>query len=633
MISLFSANFIYAANFDTFSFSCDGAVGIEQSDCEALVSIHDNLIGDTYFEEWFSNNAPCTWMGVSCTNGRVTTLAVDQIKSGASIPVEIGDLSMLEYLRINANANLSGSIPNSIGNLTNLVELEISSSSLKNSNLSGPIPSSIGNLTHLTSLTLRYNKLTGSIPASIGNLSSLSGLDVSNNPLSGSLPVELSSSDLNYINYFNTNLCAPNDPVFISWFENVYSFDDRDMVLCGDYTISGTILDSSNNPLADTMIKSDNGNMTISDSNGNYQMAFLTNDNYNIFAELNQFSFLPYSHYLTINDASLNNIDFTGFRITSSVKVVHSNPKYMFNNKAFEVSPSDLYIEFSGDLLNDNSEHSATYLGNWMLIADGKNEIFDTPLISPSICSLPHIPEGDDVLISISNISYKNSVVRLIIDQSELPLSKGSFKLYGCAQASIWDSNLTAINNGENFGIVFSINKLPSSPDTGFSQTENHTLSMPASVEYILYNEMYLNIPAIDISEKIVGVPFEGGEWNIAWLGNDIGYLAGTAFPTLPGNTVLSAHVWSSENLPGVFYNLKSLKYNDTIEITLNGFVYQYSVQSNYYTSESDYDDIFGSKDLDWLTLITCENYDEDNDNYVSRRIIKAVLINVIKNK
>jgi hypothetical protein len=40
-------------------------------------------------------------------------------------------------------------------------------------NISGPIPTELGNLTELVSLDLYLNKLSGPIPASLGNLGSL----------------------------------------------------------------------------------------------------------------------------------------------------------------------------------------------------------------------------------------------------------------------------------------------------------------------------------------------------------------------------------------------------------------------------------------------------------------------------
>ena len=63
---------------------------------------------------------------------------------------------------------LTGSIPSEIGNLTNLEYLR-----LDNNQLTGEIPPEIGNLTNLTHLYLNSNELTGEIPESICELTNL----------------------------------------------------------------------------------------------------------------------------------------------------------------------------------------------------------------------------------------------------------------------------------------------------------------------------------------------------------------------------------------------------------------------------------------------------------------------------
>ena len=62
--------------------------------------------------------------------------------------------------------NLNGTIPDSIGDLTQLEELSLSF----NSALVGTIPPFYVGLESLTSLTLQYNGLTGSIPPNLGLL-------------------------------------------------------------------------------------------------------------------------------------------------------------------------------------------------------------------------------------------------------------------------------------------------------------------------------------------------------------------------------------------------------------------------------------------------------------------------------
>lgn len=69
--------------------------------------------------------------------------------------------------------------------------------------LSGPIPESIGEATQLIELDLGNNDFTGELPSSLGNLTDLMFLDVSGNKLTGSVPEEMRGSL--YYSRFNFN--------------------------------------------------------------------------------------------------------------------------------------------------------------------------------------------------------------------------------------------------------------------------------------------------------------------------------------------------------------------------------------------------------------------------------------------
>ncbi|XP_057797653.1 receptor-like protein 7 [Salvia miltiorrhiza] len=77
---------------------------------------------------------------------------------GGEIPNAIGDLTLLHQLNFSHNA-LNGSIPNSFGQLRNLESLDLSVN-----RLIGPIPVELAGLTFLQVLNLSYNKLVGEIP-------------------------------------------------------------------------------------------------------------------------------------------------------------------------------------------------------------------------------------------------------------------------------------------------------------------------------------------------------------------------------------------------------------------------------------------------------------------------------------
>ncbi|MEL1223812.1 MAG: hypothetical protein VW522_06150, partial [Candidatus Neomarinimicrobiota bacterium] len=75
---------------------------------------------------------------------------------------------------------LSGDIPNTIAQLSNLMFLDLS-----NNNLEGIIPQEIVSMETLLGFNLSHNSLTGGIPEELGSLTNLMSMDLSHNQLSG----------------------------------------------------------------------------------------------------------------------------------------------------------------------------------------------------------------------------------------------------------------------------------------------------------------------------------------------------------------------------------------------------------------------------------------------------------------
>ncbi|KAK6118719.1 hypothetical protein DH2020_047524 [Rehmannia glutinosa] len=87
-----------------------------------------------------------------------------------------------------SNNTLSGSIPSSLGNLTNITSID-----LANNKFTGHIPPHLDNLVNLEGLNLSHNVLEGTLPSHLSSCHRLSKLDVSHNRLNGTIPSSLRS--------------------------------------------------------------------------------------------------------------------------------------------------------------------------------------------------------------------------------------------------------------------------------------------------------------------------------------------------------------------------------------------------------------------------------------------------------
>lgn len=108
-----------------------------------------------------------------------------------TIPQSIGELAFLENLDMSSNS-LRGSLPSSLFNLLKFEAIDISG----NPDIGGTLPANIGNATSLRKIVCFDNSLTGPIPSSISELESLELVLIAYNLLTGSIPTFEKSSAL-----------------------------------------------------------------------------------------------------------------------------------------------------------------------------------------------------------------------------------------------------------------------------------------------------------------------------------------------------------------------------------------------------------------------------------------------------
>lgn len=333
----------------------------------------------------------------------------------------------------------------------------------------------------------------------------------------------------------------------------------------------------------------------------------------------------------------------TSFESSSAHPTVASAPV----TGSYTTSFNQIIVPFDEDINNpagDALPDDVTNPANFMLFQPGANAVFDTVECSTGI-------QGDDVAIVIGSVTYSSGVGGSGPYQASLnvnggaALAKGEYRLLVCGTTSIVNTSGAPLNDepgsdsSYDFRIINPSSSDPSAeettslaalglpiPLTGFAPAR--VTSLPAqSVDYADLGQLWLEIPTLDVSAGIVGVPQSPTGWDVSWLGSEIGWLNGTAWPSWNGNSVLTAHVYGANGLAGPFIHLDTLKWGDRVLLHSGDAVYVYEVRDIEQVSPTDLATVIQHEELPWLTLVTCGGYDASSDTYSYRVLIRAVLI------
>jgi LPXTG-site transpeptidase (sortase) family protein len=254
--------------------------------------------------------------------------------------------------------------------------------------------------------------------------------------------------------------------------------------------------------------------------------------------------------------------------------------------------------------------------------------------ISPNPGLIP-VLSGNSFTINFGTVTPTDSyVVTVVARVNSLGQPPGGSNTVSITTSSITDR---AFNNAASAALQ--INSSPSGggnvksvralPETGFAPGVVTDLSHTTHEVYLSTGDVMLEIPALGIKIPVVGVPLKAGAWNVAWLGNQAGWLQGTAFPSWNGNSVLTSHVYLSNGLAGPFVNLNKLRFGDKIIVHAYGQKYTFEVQTNAILEPND-TSVFKHEEKPWLTLVTCKEYDEKSNAYRKRVVVRAALVSVV---
>ncbi len=313
--------------------------------------------------------------------------------------------------------------------------------------------------------------------------------------------------------------------------------------------------------------------------------------------------------------------------------VVAGENTHPANGSTIDQSINQLQVAFNKDVLHDGSPNAANNGVNYIFVEANGDGFQTTGCSVEQNINLPSVDLGDTI-IPISNITYSNNNGNgpFVATLSVPTLSAGSYRFIICGTTSIQDSLGNDLNDGLTDTIIdFSITRrLPSAlPKTGFAPQDKQKLdSQPVEKQYQYLQDLELSIPSLGVEAPIIGVPVSKDGWDVTWLGDSAGWLTGSAYPTWEGNSVITGHVWSATNTEGPFAHLKALSFGDEIRINAWGQVYVYEVRDNLLISGDDLSAVMMHKeDHSWITLLTCEDYSPEKENYTMRRIVRAVLV------
>ncbi len=303
---------------------------------------------------------------------------------------------------------------------------------------------------------------------------------------------------------------------------------------------------------------------------------------------------------------------------------------------------SSFTVEFSeavNDPAGDTAEDDVTNPANYLLINKGPNGVTER-----AACVEPPPPGSDDVYLSMDQVVYDSSTFTATVTvNGGAVLPTGKYVVFVCGTTSIVDLAGNPINNGlMDFTYEFRVAPAATEsesegassskvlPLTGFAPGKITALPQQPGERAYFSTPMVLEIPALSVNEAIVGVPESEG-WDVTWLGDQVGYLGGTAFPTWAGNSVLTGHATDANGGSGPFARLGSLTWGDKIVIHAFGQDYIYEVRSvNRWTDPKDVSVLSKHEELPWLTLITCNGYDEKTGTYRWRTVVRAVQMKVV---
>ena len=381
---------------------------------------------------------------------------------------------------------------------------------------------------------------------------------------------------------------------------------------------------------------------SVTYDNTTYSVELIVNDGNN----------LPNSRYQLFLCGTTTLRDASGNALLDHEKDVIR--EFLISTKSPEVKSSTLEggpfasfnrftVTFSEDMYDPDGnydENDVTNPDNYRLIEAGDNGVRNTTYCQQDLAE-------DDVEISLDavidpeielySVSYDSETyTTTLYANGGAYLENGKYRFFVCGDGDnkVVDLQMNPLYAGvDDYYIDFVINSnvTDALPTTGFAPGVVTTLpAEPVLEDSLASADIWIEIPELDVQADVVGISNQDGEWDVTWLGADVGWLEGSAFPLWEGNSVLTGHSVNANGMPGVFAGVAELQYGDTVVLHAYGEIYTFEVRSTELVSDWETEKIMRHEEYNWLTLLTCENWLPDVGAYQYRRAVRAVLLSIV---
>ncbi len=323
---------------------------------------------------------------------------------------------------------------------------------------------------------------------------------------------------------------------------------------------------------------------------------------------------------LLLSKTADEDVALPGAVITFTLTIEHSG-----------ISTADAYDVILEDIVPDGLEYVPGSLVHVSGIAPTTLDDTLAPTLRVTWADFPRIP-GESVIqfqARLENIPPGSSVTNdASLEWSSLPGDVSEAQ--SIHNITSTERRYDPLSLVDVYGVTanFSITR-PALPATGFAPGVVTDLP-PQTLQsrYASLGDLWLEIPALGVKIPIVGVPLDTNGWDLTWLGDQAGYLEGTAFPASVGNSGLTGHVYLANGQPGPFVNLHTLHWGQSVIVHFNGSKYIYKVQTVRRVWPYDLSALKHAE-VPTLTLITCQGYNEADGSYRYRIAVQAVLVDI----